>query len=154
MSPSRWRRSRVSRVRSKRRERCVSMTGNSTFFNARRGIRRPQLHSLGIPTLRTSRKPSVGARLAGNRGPSGECRLKQREAKPTAPVDRFSIQSRAKISRIGAPGGRTAVNSLPNWPPAAPELKRRAAATRLRWTHEVLPTNQIAPPHGVTDAHA
>jgi len=41
-------------------ERCVSMTGNSTFFNARRGIRRPQLHSLGIPTLRTSRKPSVG----------------------------------------------------------------------------------------------
>ena len=52
------------------------MTGISTFFNARHGIRRPQLHSLGIPTLRASRKPSVGARLARNRRPSGECRIR------------------------------------------------------------------------------
>jgi len=43
----------------KRRERCVSMTGNSTFFNARRAFA-AQLHSLGIPTLRTSGNVSRG----------------------------------------------------------------------------------------------
>ena len=36
------------------------MTGNSEIFNARRVIRRPQLHSLGTPTPQACRKPSVG----------------------------------------------------------------------------------------------
>jgi hypothetical protein len=49
------------------------MRENATFFNARRRIRKPVAPSTRLQALRACQNPSVGAELAPNRRPYGEC---------------------------------------------------------------------------------
>jgi hypothetical protein len=51
------------------------MTGNATFFNARRRVRQRVAPFTRLPALRACKNPSVGTGLAQDRSPSGECRF-------------------------------------------------------------------------------
>jgi hypothetical protein len=75
------------------------MRENATFFNARRRIRKPVAPSTRLQALRACQNPSVGAELAPNRRPYGECGINCKAADSSSFYSLMAIVARVVLER-------------------------------------------------------